>query len=61
MKLNEFKAKTVPGLYLYDHFEAPNGAFIQVNAYRDLWVYQDAEGNRSEYTTLAACKQAVEG
>lgn len=60
MKLSEFKAKVVPGLYSYDHFEADNGAFIQMSVHRDHFVFQAENGERHEFVTLAALKQHVE-
>jgi len=31
MQLADFKVKAVRGLYNFTHYEAPNGAFIQVS------------------------------
>lgn len=61
MQLSQFEARAVPGLYSYDHFEAPNGAFIQMSARRDHFVYQDEDGGRKEFRTFAELKQHVEG
>ena len=60
MKLSEFKAKIMPGLYHYDHYEASNGAFIQARACGTSYIYQDEHGNRQEFYTFEALKQAVE-
>jgi hypothetical protein len=35
MQLSDFKAKPVQGLYNLTHYEAPNGAFIQVSPHGD--------------------------
>ena len=32
MNLGMFKRKSVSGLYAFDHFEAPNGMWIQLHA-----------------------------
>ena len=32
MQLGSFKGKAVQGLYYFDHFEAPNGMWIQLHA-----------------------------
>ena len=61
MNVSDFTLKIVPGLYNFDHFEAPNGAFIQRSAHNPAqWVYQDAEGKRSVFTKYADLKAAVE-
>lgn len=58
LQLSDFKAKAVQGLYSFNHFEHPCGAFIQVHVRGDLYVYRDVEGNMSDYPTLDALKAA---
>lgn len=57
MKLEEYKAKAVAGLYLFDHFEAPDGSFIQRHANGGLFVYQAADGTRKDFYTVEALKE----
>lgn len=59
MKLSDFKAKAVPGLYSYDHFEADNGAFIQVSARLDEYVLQTQEGEQYTFTNIQCLKEAL--
>lgn len=61
MKLSDFKHKAVPGLYLYNHFEAEDGSFIQVNTRGDRVVHQNAAGERQEFASVSALKQHLEG
>lgn len=56
MQLSDFKPKYVPGLYLFYHFEAENGAFIQVHVRGDYWVYRNAQGEIRRYTDLEELK-----
>lgn len=49
-QLSDFKHKSVQGLYLYSHFEANDGSFIQVHCRGEEYIYQDADGNRSSFT-----------
>jgi len=43
MIINDFKVKFVPGLYSFDHFEHPCGAFIQMNT--NTRIYRDSRGS----------------
>lgn len=61
MKLTDFQAKHVPGLYAFNHFEADNGAFIQVTLDGRRWVYCDENGKFSDHCSLESLKKAVEG
>ena len=38
MKLADFKAKHVPGLYIFQHFEHESGALIQAHAAGGHWI-----------------------
>lgn len=54
----DYKAKMVQGLYSFDHYEHPCGAFIQ--RYLGLptyWVLQDTKGARHTFNTM---QQVVE-
>jgi hypothetical protein len=55
-ELKDFKSKAVPGLYNFNHFEAPDGSFIQVSPHGH-GVYQDADGNRHDFNNMAELKQ----
>ena len=59
MQVSDFKAKIVPGLYTYHHFEADNGAFIQVSARLDEYVLQTQEGERYTFTNMQCLKEAL--
>jgi hypothetical protein len=61
MKLSDFKRKGVPGLYLYDHFEAEDGSFIQMNMRGDHFVHQSVTGERQEFNTLDELTQHLRG
>lgn len=57
MNLNEFKTKHVQGLYSYAHYEAPNGAWIQVHLGNLSVVYCPAPGAKFQhFANLAALK-----
>jgi hypothetical protein len=59
--LKDYRAKSVPGLYSFNHYEAQDGSFVQVSHRGDLVVHQDATtGNRTEYSSVAALKSAWE-
>lgn len=60
MTLSDFKAKHVPGLYTFCHFEAANGAYIQAHVSGGFWMYQDADGKRQEVYSLTALRTAIE-
>ena len=60
MKLSEFKAKHVQGLYSFNHFEHESGAFIQAHVNGGLWVYQDATGKRHDFYSIAELKAFAE-
>lgn len=55
VSIREFKAKHVPGLYNFDHYEHPNGAFIQVSPHGH-GVYQDECGNRHDFDNISQLK-----
>ena len=61
MKLTDFAAKIVQGLYSFDHFEHSNGAFIQRSVNRSYWLYQDEHGKRFEFYNVADLKKHIEG
>lgn len=54
--LKDFKRKAVPGLYNFDHFEASDGSFIQVNPH-GYGVYKDADGNMHEFNSIDELKK----
>lgn len=54
--LADFKAKNVPGLYNFSHFEHPDGRWIQVSAHGDRYVYHDAQASLHNFNTLDALK-----
>lgn len=60
MLLKDFVAKHVPGLYNFNHFEHPCGAFIQARVCGTEWVYRDSKGNMRNVYSLAALKELVE-
>jgi len=53
--LKDFKVKAVPGLYSFDHFEHPDGSFIQVSPHGH-GVYQDVDGKRHEFDNIGQIK-----
>jgi hypothetical protein len=53
--LSDFKRKSVPGLYNFDHFEHPDGSFIQVSP-NGNGVYQDKKGTRKDFTSIQHLK-----
>lgn len=57
-ELKDFKPKAVPGLYNFDHFEAPDGSFIQISPH-GYGVYQDSDGNRHDFNSMDQLKQIV--
>lgn len=61
MKLSEFQHKHVQGLYIYNHFEHENGAFIQVHVRGGEYVLQEANGERHTFYSMEALKAHVEG
>jgi len=56
MKFSDFKPKHVQGLYSFDHYEAENKAYVQINS-RFEGVVVDKEGKRFPFETA---KQADE-
>jgi hypothetical protein len=54
--ISDFKHKHVQGLYSYTHYEADDGAFVQVHARGDEFVYQRANGARVTVYSLDALK-----
>ena len=54
--LADFKAKNVPGLYTFSHFEHPDGRWIQVSHRGDQYVYHDAQASLHNFNTLEALK-----
>ena len=59
--LKDYKHKNVQGLYHYDHFEHPDGSFIQVGGNPIHYVYQDTKGNRKEFENINALKKHIDG
>ena len=59
LNLSDFKAKHVPGLYNFDHFEHPNGSFIQISPHGH-GVYQDSSGNRREFNSHSELRKLFE-
>lgn len=57
--LNEFKIKNVQGLYSYTHFEADDGAFVQVHVRGDEYVYQSVSGERFTFNSVDALKRKL--
>lgn len=53
--LRDFKAKHVPGLYSFDHYEHPNGSFIQISPHGH-GVYRDEQGNHREFDNMEQLK-----
>jgi len=60
MNLKDFKPKPVQGLYSYDHFEGPDGAFIQSHHSGDHWVFQAPDGSRKTFYQFGPLKAHVE-
>jgi len=58
-QIGEYQRKFVHGLYSFDHFEAPDGSFVQAHASGTYWVYQDARGNRQKFYSMMELKQAL--
>jgi len=50
--LREFKIKRVQGLYIFNHYETDDGAFIQIHIREPRGVYQEADGTRHEFKLL---------
>lgn len=60
MKLSDFSAKHVPGLYAFTHFEHASGAFIQRSlSLPTYWVYRNPTGEMTEYYDAEALRVAV--
>jgi len=58
--LSDYKRKSVQGLYHYDHFEHPDGSFIQSrHGPEKYYVHQDAKGNRKKFTDFHKMKDHV--
>jgi len=58
--LGDYKRKSVQGLYNYDHFEHPDGSFIQSrHGPEKSYLHQDAEGNRTKFTDFQKLKNHV--
>ena len=57
--LADFKAKNVPGLYTFNHFEHPDGRWIQVSIRGDQFVYLDAKASIHNFNTLEALKSRL--
>jgi hypothetical protein len=55
-ELKDFKKKAVQGLYSFDHYEAPDGSFIQISPHGH-GVYQDVNGNRRDFDSIADLKK----
>ena len=53
--LSDFKRKSVPGLHNFDHYEHPDGSFIQVSPHGH-GVYQDNKGARKDFTSIQHLK-----
>ena len=58
-QIGEYQRKFVQGLYSFDHFQAPDGSFIQVHASGTYWIYQDARGDRQTCYSMVELKQAL--
>jgi hypothetical protein len=54
--LKDFKPKSVRGLYNFDHYEHPDGSFIQISPHGH-GVYQDSTGQRHEFDNIKQLKQ----
>lgn len=50
MELHEFRPVHVRGLYSYSHYEADNGAWIQLADNRETFVFRDPAGNITSYS-----------
>lgn len=58
--LSDYKRKPVQGLYDYDHFEHPDGSFIQIRGGKQFKaVHQDAQGNRKEFDNFDDLKNHI--
>lgn len=57
--LKDYKHKHVQGLYNYEHFEHPNGSFVQVGGNPQRYIHQDKNGNRKEFDSLTALKNHI--
>ena len=58
--LSDYKPKHVQGLYAYNHFQHPDGSFIQVSARKDNYVHQDSRGKRTEFGSFPELKAHIE-
>lgn len=58
-ELKDFKQKAVRGLYNFDHFEHPDGRFIQVSPH-GYGVYRDAEGKHHDFDSIKQLKQMLD-
>jgi hypothetical protein len=54
--LKDFKPKSVRGLYNFDHYEHPDGSFIQISPHGH-GVYQDSTGQRHDFDNIKQLKQ----
>jgi hypothetical protein len=62
MTLDQFQPKAVSGLYSFDHFEHPNGAFIQRSVSTPRYfVFRDPAGGMTRFENFAALRDAVTG
>lgn len=49
-KLSEFKFKTIPGLYHFNHYQHPNGTWIQIrHQARFFAIYRMKNGELVEF------------
>ena len=60
MQLSEFKAKHVPGLYIFAHFDHESGAFIQAHVDGGYWIFRNEDGKTQEFWHFEDLKNAVE-
>jgi hypothetical protein len=58
-ELKDFKRKPVRGLYNFDHFEHPNGSFIQVSPHGH-GVYRDESGEMHDFENMVQLKKILD-
>ena len=58
-QISDYKSKSVHGLYSFDHFEAPDGSFIQADIRRTYWIYQNVRGDRQKCYSMAELERAL--
>jgi hypothetical protein len=58
--LKDFKRKHVQGLYHFNHFEHPNGSWIQTHVRDKKFIHSDGKGKHTKFDNIEDLKKHVE-